>query len=259
MPKLKIISWNVNGLRAILKKGFAKFVDEQSAEVFCIQETKTNQELELNLPGYRKFWSCGERAGYSGVLTLVKDGLDSVPFEIDAKYELLHLEGRVMATTLSDFILFNVYFPNGGQGPERLAYKMKFYEQFLQMTKELLAQGKKVVVCGDVNTAHHEIDLARPKANEKNTGFLPAERAWVTDYLATGMVDVWRKLHPEQVGYSWWDYKTRARERNVGWRIDYFLVSDNLFKKVVECEILEAVMGSDHAPVELVILNTIGC
>ncbi|MDR0462661.1 MAG: exodeoxyribonuclease III [Pseudomonadales bacterium] len=249
----KIICWNVNGLRAILRKGFVDFVGHEQADIVCLQETKTNQDLSLLLPDYQEFWSHGEKAGYSGTLILVKNDLNCQPFVIDEKYDLLLKEGRVVALEFADYILFNIYFPNGGQGPVRIKYKLDFYEQFLELTKELQRAKKNIIVCGDVNTAHQEIDLARPKANEKNTGFLPEERAWVTEYLKAGMMDVWRELHPQEVGYSWWDYKTRARDRNVGWRIDYFFVNREFFKQVKSCEILSEVMGSDHAPLSLVL------
>lgn len=257
---MRIITWNVNGLRAVLKKGFLDFVAQEKPDILCLQETKTNQALPLLIPDYEEFWQCGERGGYSGTLTLVKKTLLASRFTIpnDPAYELLHQEGRVVALRASSptqkskpLTIFNVYFPNGGQGEHRLQYKSQFYAQFLALTEKLLAAGQQIVVCGDVNTAHREIDLARPKENTKTTGFLPWERAWVSDYLATGMIDVWRQLHPQDTAYTWWSYRSAARHRDVGWRIDYCFVSKNLLPQVKNCEILRDTPGSDHAPVAL--------
>jgi exodeoxyribonuclease-3 len=246
---MKIISWNVNGLRAILKKGFREMVDEWAADVIGLQETKTNVSLPLALSDYREEWACGERAGYAGVLMLVRDGVKAQRRQVP---DVLVAEGRAVMLELERFFLLNVYFPNGGQGAKRLAYKMRYYEEFLAWVKKL-AQEKPVIFGGDVNTAHQEIDLARPKENSTHTGCLPQERAWLDEVAAAGWVDVWRELHPEKVEYSWWDYKTRARERNVGWRIDYFWASKELAAGVRGCEIWDKIKGSDHAPLQMVI------
>ncbi len=245
---MKIISWNVNGLRAVArKKCFAEQLEEEVPDVICVQETKINQEIPFVYPGYQEFWSHGEKAGYAGTLTLVRENIKSERVEPP---KFLNDEGRLVALDLGKFYLLNCYFPNGGMGEERLNYKKKYYDEFLIYVKEL-EKTKAVIFCGDVNTAHREIDLARPKANEKNTGFLPWERAWLDEVEKAEMVDCWRARHENEVGYTWWDYKTRARERNVGWRIDYFFCSKSIFEMVESCEILSHFLGSDHAPVEL--------
>ncbi len=244
---MKIVTWNVNGWRAILRKGFAAIYDELDADILLIQETKTNVPLPVGLDGVREQWQCGQRAGYSGTLALVRDGIAYKRLEPP---DLLQAEGRTVGLELDDFYLLGTYFPNGGQGPVRLQYKMDFYAAYLEYVKDL-AVSKPVIFAGDVNTAHREIDLARPKENRTHTGFLPMECAWLDEVEAAGWVDVWRAYHPEQAAYSWWDYKTKARERDVGWRIDYFWASQALMSRVTACEILAGVMGSDHAPVLL--------
>ena len=188
----------------------------------------------------------GERACYAVTLCLAK----SVEVKRRELPNILSAEGRAVLLELEEFFLLNVYFPNGGMGPERLAYKMNYYQKFLYFVKELEKE-KPVIFMGDINTAHQEIDLARPKENSKNTGFLPQEREWLDEVVNSGLTDVWREFHPNEVGYSWWDYKTKARERNVGWRIDYFFCSKSLLPKISKCEILSEIMGSDHAPILL--------
>ncbi len=251
---LRIYSWNVNGLRAVLKKGFRDFLVEHKPDILCLQETKAHEEQVVgslkDLPeGYWTFCS-GERKGYSG--TAVYSPEKPVATACDLGVPACDGEGRVVRAEFADFILFNVYFPNGKSRPERLQYKMDFYEAFQKMCEELLAQGKNVIVCGDVNTAHKEIDLARPKANRKISGFLPEECAWMDRFMAAGFHDVFRERNPglaEQ--YTWWDQQSRARERNVGWRIDYFLVSSSLRDRVRRAYILPDVTGSDHCPVAI--------
>lgn len=247
---MKIISWNVNGVRAILKKDFVGQVLAEKPDVICVQETKTNQNLPFILTGYQEFWCHGEKAGYAGTLILVRDSLKIKQRVLPPKF--LTDEGRLINLEFDRFYLLNCYFPNGGMGENRLTYKKKYYDEFLQYVKEL-EKTKPVIFGGDVNTAHKEIDLARPKANEKNTGFLPWERAWLDQVVKNNLVDIWRACHPEERAYSWWDYKTRARERNVGWRIDYFFCSKELIGSVKSCEILAHFLGSDHAPVELIV------
>lgn len=244
---MKILSWNVNGIRAILKKDFTEQVLATEADIVCLQETKTNQALLPILPDYQEFWCHGEKAGYAGTLILVKD---DVKVERVSPPEFLSDEGRLVVLDLGNFYLLNCYFPNGGMGEARLQYKKRYYDEFLVYVKEL-EKTKAVIFCGDVNTAHQEIDLARPKANEKTTGFLPWERAWLDEVIAANLVDVWRARHPSEIGYTWWDYKTRARERNVGWRIDYFFCSKSIYKLVESCEIMSQFLGSDHVPVSL--------
>jgi exodeoxyribonuclease-3 len=244
---MQIISWNVNGLRAILKKGFLELARSWAADLICLQETKTNADLPLGLPGYQEFWGHGVRPGYSGTLILARGELAVTRRALP---DFLAAEGRGVWLELPAFHLLNIYFPNGGQGVTRLAYKMRYYDEFLTLIKKL-DLGKPVIFGGDVNTAHQEIDLARPKENATHTGFLPQERAWLDQVAAGGLADVWRVCHPGEVGYSWWDYKTRARERNVGWRIDYFWASQGLLPKVETCQIMSQILGSDHAPLQL--------
>jgi len=254
MPKL--ISWNVNGIRAAMKKGFLDFVAAEKPDILGLQETKAQPEIvhELlgALPGYHLFNSSAVRKGYSGVCLLSREKPVDVGYSIGA--EQFDTEGRIVRADFGKWVLFNIYFPNGGSGPERLAYKMAFYDRFLEVTQELLKQNRRVIVCGDVNTAHHEIDLARPKENRKVSGFLPQECAWVDKFVAAGFIDSFRHLHPEtRDAYSWWDMKTGARARNVGWRIDYFFVDQGLKSDIQEAAIMSEVMGSDHCPVRLVL------
>ncbi len=250
--KIKILSWNVNGIRAILKKGFLKWLDEEKPDILCIQETKADR---LQLPKsvtdhkhYHSFWhSATSRKGYSGVATFSLEE----PIHVDVGFgtEKFDCEGRAVMTEFEHFILFNVYFPNGKKDSERLNYKLEFYDTFLNYLDQLKKKGKKIIFCGDVNTAHKEIDLTHPKNNEKISGFLPIERKWIDRVIKDGYLDALREFHPEPELYSWWDYKTRARERNVGWRIDYFFLRKELKKHLKDAYILPEVMGSDHCPV----------
>lgn len=249
----KFISWNVNGLRAIEKKGFAEFLVSSGADVLGVQEIKSTPDQlspSLRTPqGYFAYFDPAERKGYSGVAAfsktepiLVTRGLGDAEFDV---------EGRSLLLEFKDYYFWTLYFPNGGQGEHRIDFKLRFYDLFLKKSKELFKTGKPVIACGDVNTAHTELDLARPKENEKNTGFLPRERAWLDRFFQEGYVDALRQFHPEPGLYSWWDYKTRARERNVGWRIDYFMVDQAFAAKLTGASILSEVPGSDHAPVEI--------
>ncbi len=252
---MRIISWNVNGLRSLVKQGYWEEFQPSMPDILCLQEIKsTPQQLPpeaQNVPGYHSFFNVPrERKGYSGVAVYT----NKEPLEVlyDSLPDAYSSEGRLIEVVFDDFVLFNVYFPNGGRGPERLAYKMEYYDAFLERIEEIRASGKGVIFCGDVNTAHEDIDLARPRENEKNSGFLPEERAWVDAVVDLGYVDVYRHLHPTTIGaYTYWDTLTRARERNVGWRIDYFFVSPDLLPRVKSCEILAQVFGSDHCPVSL--------
>ena len=251
---MKLISWNVNGIRAVAGKGFLDWLASESPDVLCAQETKAHPEqLTKKLrqpPGYCSHWNSAERKGYSGVVTLSK----TEPLRVRAGFgiEEFDVEGRVLMTEHPGFKLFNVYFPNGKRSQERLDYKLRFYAAFLDYCDTLHAQGERLIVCGDVNTAHKEIDLARPKQNEKTSGFLPEEREWVDRYLSHGFVDAFRALHPDEPEqYTWWHYITNARARNVGWRIDYHLVSESLMPAVTDAGILSDVMGSDHCPIVL--------
>ncbi len=249
---LKLISWNVNGIRAVYKKGFEKFLKTHAPDILCLQETKAHESqlgFDQRPTDYHGFFNEAERKGYSGVVTFSKDKPKSVNYQFaQGKY---FDEGRVLVSEYEDFLLYNVYFPNGKRSPERLKYKMDFYEDFYKHIKEQLKNQKNIIVCGDVNTAHREIDLARPKENEKISGFLPKERAWIDKFLRLGFYDSFRLFNEKPDNYSWWSMRTRARERNVGWRIDYFFVSEALKNRVKKAEILSNVLGSDHAPITL--------
>lgn len=252
---MRIVSWNVNGIRALYKRGDWKWFLKEKPDILCLQEIKAEKEQlpeELSQPeGYHSFFNSSRgRKGYSGVAIYTK----KEPLEVN--YDVLpgdlNEEGRLIEAVFDDFVLINGYFPNGGQGPERLEYKLRFYDAFLAHVNKLVKQGKSVIFCGDINTAHEAIDLARPKENEGNTGFLPEERAWLDEVVSAGFVDTFRHLYPTKTdAYSYWDQKTAARDRNVGWRIDYFFVSGDLVSKVSKAVILSQVFGSDHCPIEI--------
>ncbi|MFC1548950.1 exodeoxyribonuclease III [Candidatus Omnitrophota bacterium] len=246
---MRLLSWNVNGIRSIADKGLLKWLSKDSPDMLCLQETKAYPEqLEYPLKspvGYHSYWNNPERKGYAGVSVFTKEKPVSV--KKDFPPDSFDTEGRMLTLKYKDFILINVYFPNGGMGPERLAYKLEFYDKFLEYVEDI--KNKNVIICGDVNTAHKEIDLARPKQNEMVSGFLPEERAWIDKFLSRGYVDVFRRFNTEPGQYTWWDYKTRSRERNVGWRIDYFFMTEKLMPKVKDAFIMSEVPGSDHCPV----------
>ena len=250
---MRILSWNVNGIRAIAKKGFSEWLHKERPDILCVQETKSHPEQlkeDLLKPnGYKTFWSAAEKKGYSGVAVFSKTEPKSVQEGLGIK-KFDH-EGRTLMLDYGDFILFNIYFPNGGSGNKRVPYKLDFYEAFLKIAEKLKKRGKKLIICGDINTAHEAIDLARPKENQEKTGFLPEERAWVSKFISRGYIDTFRYQNKESGHYTWWDYKTKARERDIGWRIDYFFVSKNLLPKLNKAFILKDVMGSDHCPVGL--------
>lgn len=252
---MRIISWNVNGLRANVKKGGFDWFLNESPDIYCIQETKSRpDQLEpgvLNPQGYHSYFDHSKlRQGYSGVAVYSKIKPNKVEYGL-GKQEL-DQEGRFLALFYDDFVLINTYIPNGGGGPERLKYKLEYYDYFLKYIEKHKKNGLDIIFCGDINTAHTEIDLARPKENQENTGFLPIERAWIDKVLKSGYVDIFRHLHPEKTGaYTYWDMKTFARERNVGWRIDYFFINKELTKKIKDCKILNDIMGSDHCPIDL--------
>lgn len=243
----------MNGIRAVLKKGFWDWFEAVSPDVLCLQETKAqpdNLEDDILQPeGYQVVWNSAERKGYSGVVTFSKKKPKSVALGLGI--ERFDVEGRVIRTEFNGFDLLNVYFPNGTSGSERLQYKMDFYDAFLDHCESLRSQGKKLIITGDVNTAHKAIDLKNAKANEKNSGFLPEERAWVDKFVAHGYVDTFRIFHPEPDQYTWWTYRANARARNIGWRIDYFFVTEDLVNKVNDAFIRPEVMGSDHCPIGL--------
>ncbi len=252
---MRIVSWNVNGLRAVHKNGyFAPFLKELKPDIFGLQETKAHPEQLpeelLTGTGYSSFFSSSEvKKGYSGVALYSK--IEPLKVVYGMGFPEFDLEGRLVGAEYEDFWLLNVYFPNGGRGPDRIDFKLRYYDAFLAYCEKLRAE-KPVIFCGDVNTAHEEIDLARPKENEENTGFLPEERAWIDEVIAAGYVDIYRHFNPQRKDvYTYWDTFTRARERNVGWRIDYFFVSQELLKKVKKAEIHNSVYGSDHCPISI--------
>jgi len=252
MKELKLLSWNVNGIRAVFNKGFWDFLVKESPDILCLQETKANTEqlkdLIKDTRGYETYWAYpAERKGYSGVALFTREEPQALKYSFDD--EKMEIEGRVIIAEYKAFTLMNIYFPNGGVGNVRVPYKMKFYDVFLRYADSLVKAGKKLVICGDVNTAHKEIDLARPKENSKKTGFLPEERAWMDKFVSHGYVDTFRHFHKEPGQYSYWDMKSGARRWNVGWRIDYFFVSENLLPSVTDAFIMPEVMGSDHCPV----------
>ena len=250
---MKIITWNVNGLRAALRKGVLPWIIEESADVMCLQETRVLPEQlteeQRDIPGYEVFWNPAEKKGYSGTSTWTKETPREVQLGLgDARFDV---EGRVIRTRHPDFYLYNIYFPNGQRGHERVDYKLEFYENLLETCNALHAAGESVIITGDFNTAHNEIDLKNHKTNHKTSGFLPEERAMIDRYMKNGFVDPFRHLYPEKEQYSWWSFRGGARSRNVGWRIDYFLVSENLLPRVKDVIIHDDVLGSDHCPTEL--------
>jgi len=254
MKKLTFISWNVNGIRAVEKKEALKWIDDMQVDFLALQEIKAeaDQIPETIFDRNYKFQSinASSNKGQSGVAlyTDIK-GEASCCENVD-----ILDEGRINEYAFDSIVLFNVYFPNGQRNDERLKYKMDFYDRFLEHILALRKEGKSIIVCGDVNTAHHPIDLARPKANEKTSGFLPMERAWQDKLLASGFIDTFRYIHGDESDrYSWWSYRASARKNNVGWRIDYFYVSDDLKDAIVDADILDTIMGSDHCPVSLVL------
>jgi exodeoxyribonuclease III len=248
---MRLISWNVNGIRAIAKKGFLEWFRRELPDILCLQEIKAERgqldDTLVNMPGYHSFWCSAQKKGYSGVAVYTKQKPVSVAYGLGDS--LFDSEGRTLMLDMGKFVLFNIYYPNGGAGNKRVPFKMAFYDLFLKRAEKLRKDGRHVIICGDVNTAHEEIDLARPKENQKNTGFLPEERAWVSKFLSAGYVDTFRHFHKDGGHYSWWDYKTAARERNVGWRIDYFFVDQGSLPQLKSAFILKDVPGSDHCPV----------
>jgi exodeoxyribonuclease-3 len=255
MVETKILCWNVNGIRAAVGRGFLEWLNREVPDILCLQETKAHPEqLDKSLrepSGYHVYWNQPERKGYGGVAIFTKAEPGAVHYSFASGG--LDLEGRVIIAEYPGFVLLNVYFPNGKMSEERLKYKMDFYEAFLRFVDSLKASGSKLIICGDFNTAHKEIDLARPKENEHISGFLPIERAWMDKFVTHGYVDTFRHFIKEPHQYTWWDMKTKARERNVGWRIDYFFVTENLLPAVSSAFVMPEVMGSDHCPVGIIL------
>lgn len=249
---MKLISWNVNGIRACVGKGFLDYFKEADADVFCIQETKMQAgQLELDLEGYEQYWNYAQRKGYSGTAIFTKKKPLSVSYGIGIEEH--DTEGRVITLEFEDFYMITVYTPNSQNELARLDYRMEWEDAFLSYLKKL-EENKPVIVCGDLNVAHQEIDLKNPKTNRKNAGFTDEERGKFQTLLDNGFIDTFRYFYPDQTGiYSWWSYRFQARAKNAGWRIDYFLVSDSLKDRLDDAKIHTDVMGSDHCPVELVL------
>ena len=248
---MKFISWNVNGLRACVGKEFEQQFKDLDADFFCLQETKMQAgQLDLSFPGYESYWNYADKKGYSGTAIYTKHKPLSVTYGIDID-EHDH-EGRVITLEMEDFYLVTVYTPNSQDGLRRLEYRMKWEDDF-QAYLHKLDEKKPVIVCGDMNVAHQEIDLKNPKTNRKNAGFTDEEREKMTQLLSNGFIDTFRTLYPEQVTYSWWSYRFRAREKNTGWRIDSFLISERLKDRLEDAKIHTEIMGSDHCPVEIIL------
>ncbi|MFO7839832.1 MAG: exodeoxyribonuclease III [Desulfosalsimonadaceae bacterium] len=255
---LRLVSWNVNGLRAALKKNFMQVFSALDADVFCVQETKL-QEHQLDtavrqIPGYLSYWShCTVKKGYSGVGAW--SGIEPEAVNYGIGIPDYDAEGRILELDLGSFVLFNIYFPNGQMSEERLSYKLEFYRDFFAYAARIRDSGRSLVITGDYNTAHNEIDLKNPKANAKTSGFLRVERDWLDAIEAAGYVDTFRFFYPDRVQYSWWSYRSRARERNAGWRIDYFFVTKDMIAdgRIHEAFIADDIHGSDHCPVGLIV------
>lgn len=249
----KIVSWNVNGIRAAEKKGFLDYMKSESPDIIGLQETKAHPDQLgdslKNIPGYHSYFCSAEKKGYSGVAIYSKK--EPKKIVTGCGEPLFDCEGRVLCAEYDDFIFYNIYYPNGGRGPERVKYKLDFYDHMLAIWEKQRKAGKRLILTGDFNTAHKEIDLARPKENSKTTGFLPQERAWLDKISDLGYIDIFRVFNQEPEQYTYWDQITRARERNVGWRIDYFWVTPNVMPIATDAIIQMDVMGSDHCPIQL--------
>ena len=252
---MKIITWNINGVRAALKKGALDWAWDQEPDLLCLQEVKAHPDQlskdQLNFLRLPYIWNPAQHPGYSGVATFHKN--PPLDFQLGLGEPKFDVEGRVVSTLHAGFRLFNIYFPNGQRSQDRVDFKLDFYARLLDLCNELHAKGENIIITGDFNTAHMPIDLKNAKQNEKSSGFLPEEREWVQNFLDHGFVDIYRKLYPERVQYTWWTYISNARQRGVGWRLDYFLISEALVDRVKDVIIHEAILGSDHCPVELIL------
>ena len=250
---MKLYSWNVNGIRAAERKGFLDWLDQIQPDILCLQETKARvDQLGSSLikdHGYHTYWHSAQKAGYSGVATFCKEE----PYFIQEGLGIdrFDSEGRVLITEHENFLLYNIYFPNGQKDDTRLNYKLDFYDELLPIVNDQVESGNNVIITGDWNTAHHPIDLARPKENEKTSGFMPIERQRIDTYVSHGWVDTFRHFHSDSDRYTWWTYRFGARERNIGWRIDYFFVNETLVQQLDDADIHPDIMGSDHCPVSL--------
>jgi exodeoxyribonuclease-3 len=256
---MKMLCWNVDGLRSVLKKGFKEWLDRESPEILCLQETRLVEdeipEDIRHMDGYYSYFSCSKvKKGYSGVALFTKEKPKEVKYGFGV--ERFDDEGRTIIADYGRFTLLDIYFPNGKASQERLDYKMDFYDTFLEYVDRLKGQGKDIVICGDVNTAHTELDIARPRENSRKSGFLPVERAWMDKFEAHGFIDTYRVFEREGGHYTYWDMRTGARKRNVGWRIDYFYISDSLRKNLKGAFIEPDVPGSDHCPIGIEINNS---
>ncbi len=253
---MKITTWNVNGLRAALNKGAWDWVQQEQPDVLCLQEIKARpeqipDEYQARFNSHQVYWNPAVKPGYSGVATFTSIPPLAVDYGIGR--EKFDHEGRVIRTKFPGFYLFNVYFPSGQRGMERVGYKLEFYSHLLDICDRMHASDERLIICGDFNTAHNEIDLRHPKANQKTSGFLPEERAWIDTYLSHGFVDIYRMLFPDRVEYTWWTYLLNARKNNTGWRLDYFMISEALVPAVNDVKIHSDIFGSDHCPVSLII------
>lgn len=259
---MKITTWNVNGLRAALNKRMWDWVRVHDPDVLCLQEIKAapaqlSDAQQALFDGYQAYWNSAQRPGYSGVASFIRPNAHASPerpeVEPGMSRPVFDVEGRLIRSRHPGFLLFNVYFPSGQRDYGRVTYKLDFYSRLLEICERLHAAGEQIVICGDFNTAHCEIDLRNPRQNQTTSGFLPEERAWIDHYLASGFVDAYRALYPERVQYTWWTYRAGARQRNVGWRLDYFLVSEALASQVKDVIIHDDIPGSDHCPVTMIL------
>ncbi len=252
---MKLLSWNVNGIRAAVKKGFLQFLEKENPDIICIQETKAHKEQLtseiLEDHGYFTCWHSGEKKGYSGVSTFCKE--EPLFIQEGIGIEKYDKEGRVLITEHNEFLLYNIYFPNGQKNDERLRYKLDFYDDLLPIINDQVDSGNNVIVAGDWNTAHLPIDLARPNENKNTSGFMPIEREKLDLYIANAWSDTFRLFHDEGERYSWWTYRFGARDRNVGWRIDYFFVNEGMVETCKDADIHQNIFGSDHCPVSLIL------
>ena len=254
---MRLVSWNVNGVRAAARKGLLDWLEHERPDILCIQETKAHtDQLSSEIladHGYKTYWHSGERRGYSGVATFCRQ--EPLYVQEGLGIEKYDREGRVLITEHDGFLLYNIYFPNGQKDSDRLQYKLDFYDDLLPIINEQAESWNNVIVTGDWNTAHHPIDLARPKENINTSGFMPIEREKLDIYVDDGWVDTFRLFHPEPDRYSWWSYRMGARDRNIGWRIDYFFVNESFTEFCLDADIHDDVMGSDHCPISLNLKN----
>lgn len=251
---MKIVSWNVNGLRAVLSKGALEDVMNLSADILCLQEIKARHdqltdEQQKEFSGFRGYWNPAVRPGYSGVASFCKETPDLLDCRLGE--ERFDLEGRFIRMDYGNLVLINLYVPNGQRDHARLKYKLDFYARILEICDDLHNEGKQIIIFGDMNTAHMPIDLRNPKQNEKTSGFLPVERTWIDRFLDHEFADIYREKYPERVQYTWWTYRVNARQRNIGWRLDYFLISKELVGRVMDAKIYDQLLGSDHCPIGL--------